>query len=308
MRKRRGSTTAPSRACANGGQRPVGHERHRMVVAADHALVTGDELHGAPEMVGQRGGEGSLDDAPRDGAPVVERGRDRGAAHHRRRDAPAVGERQCQLALGCVPGGHDLYEARVAHRQRDLRRRPRGRGRRDRRPARSRRARARRPATVRIPLTGAMARARDAKHRGHGRMVNCADERPGRPLPARRARGRRRRPRRRRLPPARPRRRVRHAGLRGRRGGAARPGARVPRRAGRAVERLPGHLRLQGLPLHRRPARGGRGGAGLRRRRAPASSCMRSRRASTRSASTCTATRRPTRTSSAPSTPASAPW
>ncbi len=91
-----------------------------MVVAADHALVTGDELHVAPEMVGQGGGEGSLDDVPRDGAPVVERGRDRGAAHHRRGDSPAVGERQCQLALGCVPGGHDLYEARVSHRERDL--------------------------------------------------------------------------------------------------------------------------------------------------------------------------------------------
>ena len=46
---------------------------------------------------------------------------------------------------------------------------------------------------------------------------------------------RRRRPRRRRLPAARPRRRVRHAGLRGRRGRAARPRARVPRRAGRAL-------------------------------------------------------------------------
>ena len=120
MRKRRGSTTAPSRASRDGGQRAVGHEGHRMVVAADDALVVGDELHGAPEVLGQRGGEGPLDDAPRHRAPVVERGRDGLAAHDRRRDAPAVGEGERQLLLGGVPAGHDLHEARVAHRQRDL--------------------------------------------------------------------------------------------------------------------------------------------------------------------------------------------
>ena len=91
-----------------------------MVVAADHALVVSDELHGAPEVLGQRGGEGPLDDVPRHRAPVVERGRDGFPAHERRRDAPAVGEGQRQLLFGGVPAGHDLHEARVAHRQCDL--------------------------------------------------------------------------------------------------------------------------------------------------------------------------------------------
>ena len=67
--------------------------------------------------------------------------------------------------------------------------------------------------------------------------------------------------------------RVRHAGLRRRRGRPARPRARVPRRAGRPPRR-PGevHLRLQGVPVHRGPAR-------VRARRAwratspPAASC-----------------------------------
>ena len=51
------------------------------------------------------------------------------------------------------------------------------------------------------------------------------------------------------------------------RAGAARAGARVRRRARRALAALARGVRLQGVPVHRRPARDGRGGARARRRR-----------------------------------------
>ena len=72
---------------------------------------------------------------------------------------------------------------------------------------------------------------------------------------------------RRRLPRRRPRERVRYARARGGRAGAARPRARVPQRAGGTLAALAGRVRLEGVPVHGRPAGDGRGGPRARCRR-----------------------------------------
>ena len=97
IRKRRGSTTAPSSASETAASEPSDMSVTGWSSPPTTPSSLATSCTGAPEVLGQRGGEGPLDEAARHRAPVVERGRDRLAAHDRRRDAPAVGEGQRQL-------------------------------------------------------------------------------------------------------------------------------------------------------------------------------------------------------------------
>ena len=128
-------------------------------------------------------------------------------------------------------------------------------------------ARARVPVHRRAPKARARVGARDGSPAQRGsRHDRRRRRRVAVAVPARQRARRRRDADDRGLPRRRARDRVRHAGAGRVRAGAARAGARVRRRARRPLAALARRVRLQGVPVHRRPARDGRGGARARRR------------------------------------------